>query len=314
MNWIKDFIDYLQYERNYSRKTTEVYQADLEAFKQFYEAVDSSLTWEEMPADIIRQWVVEMMDKGNVATSVRRRLSSLRSFYKFLLRRGLVTRDPVHNLPSPKVEKKLPAYIREAEMDRLFDGDFFSEDYQGFRNRMILLTFYSTGIRLSELVGLAERDVDLDQMQLKVTGKRNKQRIIPYGDEFGDNLRHYLAERSTFAQQKQSADKSLFLDERSGQQMRPQKVRDIVKKYLSMVTTQRRNSPHVLRHTFATAMLNHNADLQSVKELLGHESLSTTEIYTHTTFEQLKEMYNQAHPRAKTKGGNYGNQNSGNPL
>jgi integrase/recombinase XerC len=314
VNWIKDFIDYLQYERNYSRKTTEVYQADLEAFKQFYEAVDSSLTWEEMPADVIRQWVVEMMDKGNAATSVRRRLSSLRSFYKFLLRRGLVTRDPVHNLPSPKVEKKLPAYIREAEMDRLFDGDFFSEDYQGFRNRMILLTFYSTGIRLSELVGLAERDVDLDQMQLKVTGKRNKQRIIPYGDEFGDNLRHYLAERSTFAQQKQSADKSLFLDERSGQQMTPQKVRDIVKKYLSMVTTQRRNSPHVLRHTFATAMLNHNADLQSVKELLGHESLSTTEIYTHTTFEQLKEMYNQAHPRAKTKGGNYGNQNSGNPL
>ena len=314
MNWIKDFIDYLQYERNYSRKTTEVYQADLEAFKQFYEAVDNSLTWEEMPADVIRQWVVEMMDKGNVATSVRRRLSSLRSFYKFLLRRGLVTRDPVHNLPSPKVEKKLPAYIREAEMDRLFDGDFFSEDYQGFRNRMILLTFYSTGIRLSELVGLAERDVDLDQMQLKVTGKRNKQRIIPYGDEFGDNLRHYLAERSIFAQQKQSADKSLFLDERSGQQMTPQKVRDIVKKYLSMVTTQRRNSPHVLRHTFATAMLNHNADLQSVKELLGHESLSTTEIYTHTTFEQLKEMYNQAHPRAKTKGGNYGNQNSGNPL
>ena len=314
MNWIKDFIDYLQYERNYSRKTTEVYQADLEAFKQFYEAVDSSLTWEEMPADVIRQWVVEMMDKGNAATSVRRRLSSLRSFYKFLLRRGLVTRDPVHNLPSPKVEKKLPAYIREAEMDRLFDGDFFSEDYQGFRNRMILLTFYSTGIRLSELVGLAERDVDLDQMQLKVTGKRNKQRIIPYGDEFGDNLRHYLAERSTFAQQKQSADKSLFLDERSGQQMTPQKVRDIVKKYLSMVTTQRRNSPHVLRHTFATAMLNHNADLQSVKELLGHESLSTTEIYTHTTFEQLKEMYNQAHPRAKTKGGNYGNQDSGNPL
>jgi len=314
VNWIKDFIDYLQYERNYSRKTTEVYQADLEAFKQFYEAVDSSLTWEEMPADVIRQWVVEMMDKGNAATSVRRRLSSLRSFYKFLLRRGLVTRDPVHNLPSPKVEKKLPAYIREAEMDRLFDGDFFSEDYQGFRNRMILLTFYSTGIRLSELVGLAERDVDLDQMQLKVTGKRNKQRIIPYGDEFGDNLRHYLAERSTFAQQKHSADKSLFLDERSGQQMTPQKVRDIVKKYLSMVTTQRRNSPHVLRHTFATAMLNHNADLQSVKELLGHECLSTTEIYTHTTFEQLKEMYNQAHPRAKTKGGNYGNQNSGNPL
>ncbi len=311
---IEDFIDYLRYERNYSRKTTECYQADLEAFKQFYEEIDSTLSWAEMPADVIRQWVVEMMDKGNAATSVRRRLSSLRSFYKFLLRRGLVTKDPVHNMPGPKAEKKLPSFVREAEMDRLFDGDFFSDDYPGCRDRMILLTFYSTGIRLSELVGLSEQDIDLDQMQLKVTGKRNKQRIIPYGDEYGDSLRNYLAERDVFAKQKASQDKALFLDERSGQRIRPAKVRGIVKKYLSMVTTLQRNSPHVLRHTFATAMLNHQADLQSVKELLGHESLSTTEIYTHTTFEQLKEMYNQAHPRAKTKGGNYGNQNSSNPL
>ncbi len=306
MNWIEDFIDYLRFERNYSSKTTESYQADLEAFKRFYEAIDSDINWAEMPADIVRQWVVEMMDKGNTATSVRRRLSSLRSFYKFLLRRGLVDKDPVHNMPGPKVEKKLPAYVREKEMDRLFDSDFFSDDYQGFRDRMILLTFYSTGIRLSELVGLDDRDVDLDQMQLKVTGKRNKQRIIPYGDEFGDSLRQYLAERDAFAKQFEGST-SLFLNERNGQRMTPAKVRNLVKRYLSMVTTQQRNSPHVLRHTFATAMLNHQADLQSVKELLGHESLSTTEIYTHTTFEQLKEMYNQAHPRAKTKGGNYGN-------
>lgn len=306
MNWIEDFIDYLRFERNYSSKTTESYQADLEAFERFYEAIDSDINWAEMPADIVRQWVVEMMDKGNTATSVRRRLSSLRSFYKFLLRRGLVDKDPVHNMPGPKVEKKLPAYVREKEMDRLFDSDFFSDDYQGFRDRMILLTFYSTGIRLSELVGLDDRDVDLDQMQLKVTGKRNKQRIIPYGDEFGDSLRQYLAERDAFAKQFEGST-GLFLDERNGQRMTPAKVRNLVKRYLSMVTTQQRNSPHVLRHTFATAMLNHQADLQSVKELLGHESLSTTEIYTHTTFEQLKEMYNQAHPRAKTKGGNYGN-------
>ena len=208
MNWIEDFIDYLRFERNYSGRTTEDYQADLEAFKRFYEEIDSELTWAEMPPDIIRQWVVEMMDKGNVATSVRRRLSSLRSFYKFLLRRGLVTKDPVHNMPGPKVEKKLPAFVREKEMDRLFDGDFFSDDYQGFRDRMILLTFYSTGIRLSELVGLTEKDVDLDQMQLKVTGKRNKQRIIPYGDEFGDSLRQYLAERDAFAKMFASDDAS----------------------------------------------------------------------------------------------------------
>ena len=307
MNWIEDFIEYLRYERNYSSRTTENYQADLEAFERFYEAIDSDLNWADMPPDIVRQWVVEMMDKGNTATSVRRRLSSLRSFYKFLLRRKLVTKDPVHSMPGPKVEKKLPVYVREKEMDRLFDGDFFSDDYQGSRDRMMLLTFYSTGIRLSELVGLTEKDVDLDQMQLKVTGKRNKQRIIPYGDEFGDNLRQYLQERDAFAQQKSSKDTGIFLDEHNGQRITPAKVRSLVKKYLSLVTTQQRNSPHVLRHTFATAMLNHKADLQSVKELLGHESLSTTEIYTHTTFEQLKEMYNQAHPRAKTKGGNYGN-------
>ncbi len=299
MNWIEDFIDYLRYERNYSLRTTEGYKADLEAFRQFYEEIDSSLGWADMPPDIVRQWVVEMMDKGNAATSVRRRLSSLRSFYKFLLRRGLVAKDPVHNMPGPKVEKKLPSFVREKEMDRLFDGDdFFGEGYQGFRDRMILLTFYTTGIRLSELVGLDDKDVDLDQMQLKVTGKRNKQRIIPYGNEFGDSLRQYLAVRDDFAKE-HGSDDSLFLDERSARRMTPVKVRTIVKKYLSMVTTQRRNSPHVLRHTFATAMLNHQADLQSVKELLGHESLSTTEIYTHTTFEQLKEMYNQAHPRAK---------------
>lgn len=314
MNWIEDFIDYLRFERNYSDKTAEEYQADLEAFRRFHEAMDGDFNWREMSADIVRQWIVEMMDRGNAATSVRRRLSSLRSFYKFLLRRGLVTKDPVYNITGPKIEKKLPSYVRETEMDRLFDGDFFEEDYEGFRDRMILLTFYSTGIRLSELVGLKEKDVDLDQMQLKVTGKRDKQRIIPYGDEFGDSLRQYYVVRGAFARQKNSADTSLFLDERDGLCINPVKVRNIVKKYLSMVTTQQRNSPHVLRHTFATAMLNHKADLQSVKELLGHESLSTTEIYTHTTFEQLKETYNQAHPRAKTKGGNYGNQDSGNPL
>jgi len=298
VDWIKDFIEYLRYERNYSARTIEEYQSDLKAFKRFYEALDNDLTWENMPVDVVRQWVVEMMDGGNVATSVQRRLSSLRSFYKFLLRRGLVTRDPVHNMQGPKAEKKLPAYVRETEMDRLFDGDFFSPDYIGQRDRMILLTFYTTGIRLSELIGLTDKDVDLDQMQLKVTGKRNKQRIIPYGDEYGDSLRSYLAQRDDFASQHGMQGTNLFLDERRGNSMTPVKVRSIVKKYLSMVTTQQRNSPHVLRHTFATAMLNHNADLQSVKELLGHESLSTTEIYTHTTFEQLKEMYNQAHPRA----------------
>jgi integrase/recombinase XerC len=300
--WIKVFVDYLRFERNLSEKTIEAYQADLEAFKQFYKNLNSELSWKTVDSDIVRDWEVSMMDNGNSASSVNRRLSALRSFYRFLLRRKMVTVDPVHNLQGPKKEKALPYYIRESEMNKLLDGEgYFTEDFEGQRDKMILLMFYSTGIRLSELTGLNLADVDLDQMQVKVTGKRNKQRIIPYGDEMGDAIRSYLDVRSSFlaSMGKAGEELSFFLDARIGNRILPSKVQALVKKYLSLVTTQRKRSPHVLRHSFATSMLNHHADLQSVKELLGHESLSTTEIYTHTSFEELKEMYNQAHPRAK---------------
>ena len=243
-----------------------------------------------------------MMNNGNTASSVNRRLSALRSFYRFLLRRKMVTVDPAHNLRGPKKEKSLPYYIRESEMNRLLDEErYFSDDFEGRRDKMIMLMFYSTGVRLSELVGLNLADVDLDQMQIKVTGKRNKQRIIPYGDEMGDAIREYLGLRASFLELKGKAEeeKAFFVDARNGNRILPGKVQVLVKRYLSLVTTQRKRSPHVLRHSFATSMLNHHADLQSVKELLGHESLSTTEIYTHTSFEELKEMYKHAHPRAK---------------
>lgn len=299
--WIKVFVDYLRFERNLSEKTIEAYQADLEAFKQFYKNLNSELSWKTIDSDIVRDWEVCMMDNGNTASSVNRRLSALRSFYRFLLRRKMVTVDPVHNLQGPKKEKSLPYYIRESEMNKLLDGDgYFTDDFEGRRDRMIMLTFYSTGVRLSELTGLNLADVDLDQMQVKVTGKRNKQRIIPYGDEMGDAIRGYLEMRTLFLEEKgQGEEKAFFVDTKNGNRILPAKVQTLVKKYLSLVTTQRKRSPHVLRHSFATSMLNHHADLQSVKELLGHESLSTTEIYTHTSFEELKEMYKQAHPRAK---------------
>ncbi len=299
--WIKIFVDYLRFERNLSEKTIEGYQADLEAFKQFYENLNSEISWKTVDSDIIRDWEVSMMNNGNTASSVNRRLSALRSFYRFLLKRKLVTVDPAHNLRGPKKEKSLPYYIRESEMNRLLDEEnHFSDDFEGHRDKMIMLMFYSTGVRLSELTGLNLPDVDLDQMQIKVTGKRNKQRIIPYGDEMGDAIRAYLDMRASFLAEKGKEDeKAFFVDIRSGNRILPGKVQLLVKKYLSQVTTQRKRSPHVLRHSFATSMLNHHADLQSVKELLGHESLSTTEIYTHTSFEELKEMYKQAHPRAK---------------
>ena len=300
--WIKVFVDYLRFERNLSEKTIEAYQADLEAFKQFYKNLNSEISWKTVDSDIIRDWEVNMMNNGNSASSVNRRLSALRSFYRFLLRRKMVTVDPAHNLCGPKKEKSLPYYIRESEMNRLLDGEgYFSDDFEGQRDRMIMLTFYSTGVRLSELVGLNLADVDLDQMQIKVTGKRNKQRIIPYGDEMGDAIRSYLDLRTTFLESKgrQGEESAFFVDTRKGNRILPGKVQALVKRYLSLVTTQRKRSPHVLRHSFATSMLNHHADLLSVKELLGHESLSTTEIYTYTSFEELKEMYKQAHPRAK---------------
>lgn len=299
--WIKIFVDYLRFERNLSEKTIEGYQADLEAFKQFYENLNSEISWKTVDSDIIRDWEVSMMNNGNTASSVNRRLSALRSFYRFLLKRKLVTVDPAHNLRGPKKEKSLPYYIRESEMNRLLDEEnHFSDDFEGHRDKMIMLMFYSTGVRLSELTGLNLPDVDLDQMQIKVTGKRNKQRIIPYGDEMGDAIRAYLDMRASFLAEKgREEEKAFFVDIRSGNRILPGKVQVLVKKYLSQVTTQRKRSPHVLRHSFATSMLNHHADLQSVKELLGHESLSTTEIYTHTSFEELKEMYKQAHPRAK---------------
>ena len=306
--WIQSFIDYLRYERNYSARTIEEYQADLEAFERFYKTLDCELTWPSVDGDIIRQWMLHLMaDNNNSPSSVCRRLSSLRSYYRFLLRRGMVDKDPARMVVGPKKEKPLPAYVKESEMNRLLDEEgVFTPDYAGKRDRMILLTFYSTGMRLSELVGLNVADADMGLRQLKVTGKRNKQRFIPIGREMMESIADYMAARQLFADRHATDAEALFLDERTGSRISRHKVEARVKKYLSMVTMQKRRSPHVLRHTFATSMLNNEADLQSVKELLGHESLSTTEIYTHTSFEELRRLYNQAHPRAKEKGGNYG--------
>ena len=297
--WIQSFIDYLRFEKNYSERTIKVYQADLKAFKQFYETLDKELNWSNLDKDVIRQWVVSMMEDGNIASSVNRRLSSLRSFYKFLLQRKMVEYDPAHMVTGPQKEKPLPTYLRESEMNRLLDDVQFEKNYAGARDYMILLMFYSTGIRVSELTNLDVSDVDMAQKQIKVLGKRDKERVIPFGSEMEARLRQYLKERQEMLESRGLSAKALFLNERTCQQMTSWKVGSRVKYYLSMVTTQKKRSPHVLRHTFATSMLNHYADLQSVKELLGHERLSTTEIYTHTSFEELKELYNKAHPRAK---------------
>lgn len=297
--WIKSFVDYLRYERNLSEHTIAGYEADLKEFNRFYLGLDSELDWNSIDADVVRQWEVSIMERGNKASSVGRRLSALRTFYRFLMKRKMVTKDPAHLVRAPKKDKTLPGYVREEEMNHLFDGDFFDTSFRGVRDKTILLTFYSTGIRLSELTGLRLCDFDMNQMQLKVTGKRSKQRLVPFGVELRDSVREYLSIRGQFCSERSFSTDVLFVDERAGGEMSPSGVREMVKRYLSLVTTQQKRSPHVLRHSFATSMLNHHADLQSVKELLGHESLSTTEVYTHTSFEELKEVYKHAHPRAK---------------
>ena len=299
--WIQSFVDYLRYERNLSERTIKGYSAGLEAFERFFKRLDAELCWENLDEDVIRDWMMAMMEEGNRTGSICCRLSSVRAFYKFLLKRGLVDRNPAHLVVAPKREKNLPIFVREDQMDRLLDGGYFPDDFAGVRDRLILLAFYSTGMRLSELTGLTLDDVDCKQSQVRVTGKRNKQRVIPFGPEMLSSIHCYLAMRHAMLVEKGIVSNWFFISKKSGDKMPDSKVRQIVQGYLGQVTTLRKKSPHVLRHSFATSMLNHRADLQSVKELLGHERLSTTEIYTHTTFEELKDMYNQAHPRAPKK-------------
>lgn len=290
---INKFLNYLQLERNYSQRTVESYGEDLTAFESYFKNLSAELTWESVDSDVIRGWMEEMMDKGNNATSINRRLSALRSFYRFALSRRLVKRDPSHMIKGPKKEKPLPKFIREADIDRLLEPEMWKDTYDDLLARTIILILYTTGLRLSELVGLDDEMVDFVNSQLKVTGKRNKQRIIPFGKELAEELRKYIAVRD---EKVVRVTPGLLLTEK-GKRISPLKVRDIVINKLGLVTTQKKRSPHVLRHSFATAMLNHEAGLESVKKLLGHESLATTEIYTHTTFEQLKAVYEKTHPR-----------------
>ena len=291
---INEFLNYLKFERNRSDLTIKNYGEDLRSFEEFYGNLDSRLSWESVDSDIIRDWMESMMDKGNNATSINRRLSALRSFYRFALARKLVDKDPVHGVTGPKKGRPLPQFLKENEMDRLLDAESWMDSFEDVRDRMVIMTFYETGIRLSELIGLDDSMVDFSNRQLKVTGKRNKQRVIPFGEELLVTLRDYMKRRDKEVNRQSEA---LFVSAK-GQRMTSSQVREAVRKNLSKVCTLKKRTPHVLRHTFATAMLNNKAGIESVKKLLGHESLSTTEIYTHTTFEQLKREYYSAHPRA----------------
>ena len=295
MRSVDSFLNYLRFERNYSAETVKAYESDLLQFAEFCrDETGAEMLPGDVASELVRDWVISLMEKAKAATSVNRKLSALRSFYRFLLRRGEVDKDPLSCVVGPKKSKPLPAFVKEEEMNRLLDDVDFGDGFEGCRDRLILEMFYVTGMRLAELIGLNDGDVDFASSVIKVTGKRNKQRLVPFDRELRESMEVYIKVR----QEGVPAASDAFFVRKTGERLSRSIVETIVKRNLSKVVTIKRRSPHVLRHTFATTMLNHHAELGVIKELLGHESLATTEIYTHTTFEELKQVYNQAHPRA----------------
>ncbi|HNX44390.1 MAG TPA: tyrosine-type recombinase/integrase [Bacteroidales bacterium] len=293
------FIEYIRYEKRFSTHTITAYQHDLQQFAGFmqerYSQSDISIAGHSM----IRSWLVDLLSKGITPRSVNRKLSTLKSFYRFCLRQGFIHENPMAKVISPKSSKGLPVFLEKEPMEKLFSRQGFSGGFEGTRDRMILILFYTTGMRLSELCELRINSLDLSKQTIKVTGKRNKERIIPAGGYLCDQLEIYIKERDKIFLKEQS-DKSsdhLFITKK-GKPVYQRLVYDLVHQYLSGVSSLEKLSPHVLRHTFATQMLNEGADLNAIKEILGHANLAATQVYTHNTIEKLKSVYNQSHPRA----------------
>ncbi|MDD4116298.1 MAG: ribosome-associated translation inhibitor RaiA [Massilibacteroides sp.] len=295
--WIGLFLDYLKFERNYSPYTIESYREDLFQFKSYIEnELGEEFSIGEIDSGRVRSWLASLMDAKMSSTTVNRKLSSLKSFFKFLVRQQAILTSPIHLMNGPKNKKPLPYFVKEKEMEKMLDGDWFSESFEGLRDRLVIELLYDTGIRRSELVGIKDSDLDFGKALLKVTGKRNKQRLIPFVEELETLLHTYMECRDREIERKSG----WLIIRKNGEQISAAMIYTIVKKKLSLIPSLAKRSPHVLRHSFATSMLNNGAELNAVKELLGHSSLASTSIYTHTSFEELKKVYH-AHLRAQKK-------------
>jgi integrase/recombinase XerC len=288
------FLNFLKYEKRYSAHTITAYENDLHQFILFGTNLVDDFSLEQVDYHLIRQWIISLMNEGSVSRTVNRKISTLKSFYRFLHREGLIATNPTDHVIMPKMAKKLPEFVQEKEINFLLDGQFFGTDFEGVRDRAILTFFYSSGIRLSELVNLRFADLNLDTQVVKVTGKRNKDRLIPFPVEMSQVLKVYIQMRNALFP---DAGYILFLTSK-GDPVYSKLIYRVVNKHLSLVTTIDKKSPHILRHSYATHLLNRGADLNAIKELLGHANLAATQVYTHTSFEQLKKVYKQAHPRA----------------
>jgi integrase/recombinase XerC len=289
---INTFLDSLQFEKRSSVHTITSYKTDLEQFHKYLQFQYEVIGPEKAEPAMLRSWVVSLMEEGLSPASINRKIASLRSFYGYLRKKGLVTQDPTKILAALKTRKKLPVYVEEKSMEMLFDTDIFPEDALGFRDRIIMELLYGSGIRLSELIELEIADVDIKEKTIRVMGKRSKERLIPISASLTALLSRYLTERAP-----EETTNALILTD-SGKAAYPVFVQRTVKKYLSAVTTLSQKSPHVLRHSYATHLLNRGADLNAIKELLGHTNLAATQIYTHNSIEKLKKTHQQAHPKA----------------
>ncbi len=292
---LTSFLTYIKVEKGYSAHTVRSYGDDVMQFFTFCGIDPEKDNLCLITHRQVRYWLSSIISNGFTPRSANRKLSSLRSFFRYLMREGITKVNPVARIIPPKSAKHLPAFVGEKEMQEVLNLERFSDDFVGVRNQLILLLFYFTGMRLSELVGLTTEKIDFSSSSIKVLGKGNKERIIPMHTEVAKIISDYLIIRETIILNK--FEKSLFLTEK-GKPIYPKLVYRIVRSNLSDVTTLEKKSPHVLRHTFATHLLNHGAELNAIKDLLGHANLSATQVYTHSSFEKLKKVYKQAHPRA----------------
>jgi len=295
---IESFLQYIRNEKNFSSHTVVSYHNDLSQFESFVISKMETFDPKLIDASVVRQWIVYLMGEGYSPLSVNRKLSSLKSFFKYLYKLSLIDSQPFKKVSGPKANKMLPNFVKEKDMEVILSEESYGNSFEDVRDKTILEVFYGTGMRCAELASLKDGDIDLNTCMLKVTGKRNKQRLIPFSATLKKILQSYFESREQALREVELMAQAFFV-RKDGRALTNSIIYNMVKKRLKMIPGLSKQSPHVLRHSFATGMLNNGADLNAVKELLGHESLASTEIYTHTTFEELKKVYHQAHPRAE---------------